>query len=331
MKKLIAILSTLLVLTVAFAGGNKQVFEPGLNRVTFESEGETMVGNLFLPETYVAGDKLPAVVVTGTWTSVKEMMANTYAQNLANEGFAAFTFDFRFWGESGGEPRQFESPVAKATDIRNATNYLASLPVIDANNLGGLAVCASAGYMAQAIAEGAPLKSFVTVAAWLHDRNSVELIYGGAEGVAQKIQAAEEALALFEQTGEVLYVPAYSTTDQAAAMVGEFDYYGNPERGAIPQWDNNFAVKSWKGWLEYEPIVYAPNIDVPTLFIHSDNAALPDGVRDFYAAVAGPKSLYWTQGAHFDFYDGSEVGIASEVAASHFRNTLQVSTIVSAR
>jgi hypothetical protein len=52
-------------------------------------------------------------------------------------------------------------------------------------------------------------------------------------------------------------------------MVGELDDYGNPERGAIPEWANNFAMQSWKGWLEYESIVYAPSINVPTLFIHS--------------------------------------------------------------
>jgi poly(3-hydroxybutyrate) depolymerase len=36
---------------------------PGENRVTFQSEGETLVGTLFLPVTYQPSDKLPAVVV----------------------------------------------------------------------------------------------------------------------------------------------------------------------------------------------------------------------------------------------------------------------------
>ncbi len=37
-------------------------YKPGINRVTFQSEGETMVGNLYLPANYKAGDKLPAAI-----------------------------------------------------------------------------------------------------------------------------------------------------------------------------------------------------------------------------------------------------------------------------
>lgn len=40
-------------------------YKPGINRVTFQSEGEKIVGNLYLPANNKSGDKLPAVVVTG--------------------------------------------------------------------------------------------------------------------------------------------------------------------------------------------------------------------------------------------------------------------------
>ncbi len=111
-----------------------------------------MVGNLYLPTSYKAGDKLPAVVVAGAWTTVKEQMPELYAKRLVEQGFATLTFDFRLWGESGGELREYESPQKKIEDIKNAVTYLRSLPMIDANRIGGLGVCASAGYMAQAIA-----------------------------------------------------------------------------------------------------------------------------------------------------------------------------------
>ena len=43
---------------------------------------------------------------------------------LAERGLAALAFDHRFFGESGGEPRQFENPAAKIEDIRNAVTAL---------------------------------------------------------------------------------------------------------------------------------------------------------------------------------------------------------------
>jgi hypothetical protein len=57
--------------------------------------------------------------------------------------------------------------------------------MIDANRMGGLGLCASAGYMAQAIADGAQLNSFVTVAAWLHDSESLQKVFG-EEGVRRR-------------------------------------------------------------------------------------------------------------------------------------------------
>ena len=95
-------------------------FKAGVNRVTFPSEGVTLVGNLYLPSTYKTGDKLPAIIVSGAWITVKEQMAGLYAKKLAPQGFAALAFDFRYYGESGGEPRQYESPSAKIQDIKNA-------------------------------------------------------------------------------------------------------------------------------------------------------------------------------------------------------------------
>jgi hypothetical protein len=121
----------------------------------------------------------------------------------------------------------------------------------------------------------------------------------------------------------VRYVPAVSATDPAAAMYGPFDYYLDRERGAIPEWGNRFAVMAWPGWLTFDPIAAAGAIDTPTLLVHSEQAAIPEGARRFHDALAGPKKLLWTDGGQFDFYDRElQVGIAVAAAAEHFAETL---------
>jgi uncharacterized protein len=105
---------------------NRSALKPGINRVTFPSAGQTLVGNLYLPASYKSGDKLPTVVVAGSWMTVKEQMSGLYAQKLADRGFAAFAFDFRSWGESGGKLRSLESPTAKIADIKNIASSLIS-------------------------------------------------------------------------------------------------------------------------------------------------------------------------------------------------------------
>ncbi len=55
-------------------------------RFTFHSEGETLVGNLFVP-----ADAKPAgvVITVGPLTSVKEQAGGTYAQAMAERGFGS--------------------------------------------------------------------------------------------------------------------------------------------------------------------------------------------------------------------------------------------------
>jgi len=291
--------------------------------VTFDSEGSRLSGNLFMPSARQSGARAPAIVVTGSWTTVKEQMAGLYAERLAQRGFVTLAFDFRHWGGSEGQPRQLESPEQKIRDIGNAAAFLASRPEVDSDRVGGLAICASAGYLAHAVTKGAPLRSIALVASWLHDAATVPAIYGGESGVGRRVDAARIARAAFDRTGAADYVPAYDPNNQDAAMFFPLDYYASTERGAVPQWTNRFAVMSWAEWLTFDAIAAASDVTVPTLMVHADEAALPDNARRFFGALAGPKHLFWTNGTQTDFYDREpQVGLAIDVAVAHFRRTL---------
>ena len=122
--------------------------------VSFENEGSTLSGTLYLPADHKAGDKLPVVVVTGAWTSVQEQMPSNYAREMVERGFAAFTFDFRGWGKSGDLPqsvRFVESPAAKTSDIRKAIRICGDASGSrQQSKIHGLGICASSGYMVDA-------------------------------------------------------------------------------------------------------------------------------------------------------------------------------------
>lgn len=309
-------------LAAIFMAVQAQAQEIVTRRLSFTSGGEQMAGVLHLPADH-QGRKLAGILVSGSWTTVKEQMPQTYARELARQGYAALTFDFRNFGESGGEPRAYENPASKVADFKAAAAFLQSLPEVDAARTGVLAVCASAGYAAQAINEGATLKSFVAVAGWFHDKSSVGAIYGGAEGVASRLKAGASARKAFEASGEVRYVKAFDYTDASAAMVGPFDYYGRADRGGIAQWDNRFALMGWTEWLTYDSVAAAKALKVPSLFVHSDKAALAANVKAIFAAVTAPKELVWWTEDHFAFYDEAEVvARATQAAAGHFAKTL---------
>lgn len=282
-----------------------------VKKVSFMNDGQKLVGNLYLPADYDASKQYPAVIVSGSWTTVKEQMAGLYAEKLAQQGFLTLAFDFRNFGESEGEPRFYENPSSKVEDIGSAVSYLQTLSQVDNDKIGAMGICAGSMYTLMAAAKDSRIKSVVTAASWLHDAEAVKLFYGGEEGVQSKIKAAKAAKAKYQQTGEVDYIAAISTTDESAAMFGPYDYYLNPERGAVKQWSaDKFAVMSWDDWLNLDPMPSAKQLQIPTLMIHSDGAVLPDYTKKYFQQInTEDKQLYWMETEldspfhQFNFYD----------------------------
>lgn len=113
----------------------------------------------FLPDNYDASKTYPAVVISGSWTTVKEQMAGTYAKKLAKDGFVTLAFDFRNFGESEGEPRFYENPKQKVEDIKNAVTYLQSLPSVDKQKIGAMGICAGSMYTLMVAVEDKDMKA----------------------------------------------------------------------------------------------------------------------------------------------------------------------------
>ncbi|MFI6294175.1 alpha/beta hydrolase [Nonomuraea sp. NPDC050790] len=292
-----------------------------METVKFKAGDATLTGNLYLPDT---PDSAPGIVVAGTWTSVKEQMANRYAERLADRGFAALSFDFTGYGESEGTPRDYEAPDRKVYDIHHAVTFLANHPAVDPGRLGALGVCAAAMYMSGNAVSDPRIRSLALVAPWLHDLEICHQVYGGADGVAGKLAEAERARTTFESTGEVEYVPVVSGSDPRAAMPFDIDFYLNPTRGGLPHWPNRFAVMAWTGWLGYDSISLSPRITQPVLLVHSEDAAIPEGARRFYDGLTAPKKFIWTDGDQFAFYDQDpQVTTAINAATTHFTQTLK--------
>ncbi|WJR68411.1 alpha/beta fold hydrolase [Neorhizobium sp. CSC1952] len=290
-------------------------------KVSVENEGATLAGTLYLPADYRPGEKRPGVVVAGAWTSIKEQMSGLYAREMAGRGFAALAFDYRGWGKSGGEPRFREDPAAKTGDIAAAAAFMTALPEVDGTQVHGLGICASAGYMAAAATSNANFASVALVAPWLHNRQIVEQVYGGPDGVARLIATSREAEDA-ERQGRPQIITAASTTDQTSLMY-RIPYYTEADRGLIPQYDNRFNLASWEPWLTYDSVSLGAKLDKPVLMVHSEAAAVPQGAHAFYALLPGEKSELWLDGvSQFDFYDRPEpVKIAAEAVAAHFSRT----------
>lgn len=290
--------------------------------VVFESNGVLMAGRVHRRTDDVL-ERQPAVLVTGSWLTVKEQMADRYAAELAARGYTAITFDFAGWGESGGEPRQLELPSRKIADITAAARFASTLSFVRPGGVGYVGVCASAQYALAAIAAGAPIVSFGSVAGWFHDTASVAPFYGGVDGVSVRMARASAALERLRSDGTVLTVPAYEAGNDRAGMFFELDYYANPARGAVPAWRNEMAEASWLPWLTFDGLAAADAVSVPTVFVHSADCVFPSHIEALRGRLGGPVEVAWGEGTQIDFYDQpAQVSFAVDALDAHFTTTL---------
>ncbi|MBC7002998.1 alpha/beta hydrolase [Photobacterium sp. BZF1] len=275
-----------------------------------------LAANLYLPE---GVENPPVVIVTGAWTTVKEQMPAVYAQALADKGYAAVTFDFRGWGQSVDSVRYFENPSRKTEDIRAVIDAVAELDQVDGKRIGGLGICASAGYMLDAVAGNDKVKAATVVAPWLHDQAMATAIYGGEESVKGLLAASEQAAS----SDVPVHIEAASTTNEASLMY-QAPYYTETDRGLIPEYDNQFNVASWDGWLNYDAQLSAAKQDKPIMMVASEAMALPAGAHQYLGKAGANVQATWLEDiSQFDFYDQPEaVSQAVDIVVKHFESSL---------
>ena len=89
-------------------------------KVTFTSGDVELTGYLFRPGGATA--KLPCVVIGHGFSGTQDRLFDV-AERFAAAGFSALTFDYRSFGESGGEPRQVVSVKGQLEDWQAAVRF----------------------------------------------------------------------------------------------------------------------------------------------------------------------------------------------------------------
>jgi uncharacterized protein len=222
---------------------------------------------------------------------------------MAERGYAALAFDYRYFGESGGQPRQFENPEANIEDIRNAATAVLADDRLTGLPLSGLGVCFGAGPMVRAVAEDSRFHAFAGVAGVYTDNAKTKARMGPSyQASIARGRAAERN---WRETGNAEIIPAVAADggDVAMPLREAYEFYGTP-RGQVPNYVNGYAVQSSAYTVPFDARGVANTLEVPLLIVHSEAALSPDLAHAFFGAVESPKQELWLQSrGQIDFYD----------------------------
>jgi dienelactone hydrolase len=101
--------------------------------VRFASGNDECAAWLYRPE----GDasSFPCVVMASGLSCVRDQGLDAFARRFAAAGFAALAFDYRYFGDSGGEPRSLLSAARQRQDWRAAVAFVGAEDGVDASRV----------------------------------------------------------------------------------------------------------------------------------------------------------------------------------------------------
>ncbi len=101
--------------------------------ISIPIEDTFISGWLYLPEDIMK--PVSCVILSNGFCGTKDAVLEDYALRFVDIGVAAITYDYRYFGESGGEPRQLINGIKQMEDLRAVIDYARNLEKIDENKI----------------------------------------------------------------------------------------------------------------------------------------------------------------------------------------------------
>jgi len=268
--------------------------------VTFFGHGERLSGLWRTPDDF--GGPLPAIVQGPGWMGLKDAKLYVrYHEALTKAGFGVLIFDYRGFGDSGGD-RTLLSPRNQLEDLVDAVSYLSGREDVDPDRIGCFGTGGTGGGNAILLAAQDPrvraVVSQVPVADgrdWLHRMRSEDqwLEFLAELEVDRRLRATTGAGRLVDPREHIMVPTQERRTTQIKADVDT----------RVP---TAVSLGAADEILAYSPLAAAGGLTTPLLLIAVEGDAVTptDHAQSLYEAAAGPKSLLLQRRTtHYAAYD----------------------------
>lgn len=91
--------------------------------IEYEVKNTKVSGWFYKPET---NDKNTCIIMSHGFGGTKDMALEKYALKFRGSGYSVLLYDYRYFGESGGSPRQLYSALDQIEDLKGAIGYVRS-------------------------------------------------------------------------------------------------------------------------------------------------------------------------------------------------------------
>jgi alpha-beta hydrolase superfamily lysophospholipase len=287
--------------------------------VTYYSEGDVIVADLYLPDGLDLSRRHPTILQCQGFTGIRDMVQPEFAKYFTDAGYVAFAIDYRGWGDSGGERGRL-APLEQVEDVRNGFSYLESLDFVDAERFGifGASFGALIGPYAAAVDER--IKVNVGMVGVAHGFEAVTNRRTPDQMADWKRKAAHarRSRVLTNEVDRCLRVMDVFIDDQSIAW--------EPAMWeAVPKWRNYFGFDSIGRVMDFRPVDIVQRIApraTAMIIANNDTTGSPTSYRELYEAAREPKKLIPFDCGHYDMYAGELMDKAMAEAVAFFKQYL---------
>jgi pimeloyl-ACP methyl ester carboxylesterase len=274
-----------------------------IKEIEFPSEGATLRGLLFLPETQ--RKKQPVVIMAHGTSATVYMVADKYAEAFCRAGLAVLLYDHRNFGRSDGEPRQEINPWVQCRGYRDAMDVAETLDEVDPERIGLWGDSYTGG---QVVVVGAIDPRVKVIVAQCP-------VFGAEPPTVEPSKANFDIIKDIFFRGDVRGAPE---TTAGPMPVVSFDQAGTPSLLKPIQafrWFTDYGRRAGTHWinsvtrvmpatpLPYHPALCAPFVKAPTLLMVAPEDEMEHAnysvARRAYGLIPGPKQWYDIAGGHF--------------------------------
>lgn len=290
--------------TVSRQACNRRSLQKGYSMERFELRigGDTLVGYWHWPD----GPETPyPVIVMGhgfgsEWTfGTAETIAD-----FTRAGFAVVTFDYRYYGQSGGRPRQLLSVARQLEDWRTVLAHVRADARIDTGRLGIWGSSLGGGHALSIAAEDHGIAAVTAQVPHCNAKDALRTIPFTAMLGTTAHAVFDAVLGLF---GAVHMIPILNEPGTTGAMT----YPGWKAAGLrlLPegsQWKNEFPARSMLSVTRYSPEKTAGGIQCPVCIHYGlKDVGCPPAAAERTAQKIHNHELHAFDGDHFDVYFGA--------------------------
>ncbi|MQA16563.1 MAG: alpha/beta fold hydrolase [Pseudonocardiaceae bacterium] len=309
-----------------------------MQEVSFSSGGETIRGDLYLPE---GEGPFPVVVMAGGWCYVKELRQPQYAQEFVARGFAALIFDYRRLGASDGEPRQHLDPWDQIEDYKNAITYLERRGDIDGDRIGAWGISYSGGHVLILGAVDQRVKAVASTVPVIDGYHNMWRVHGSERFRKLREAVLDDRRKRFE-TGEHSYIPMSGTPSSPHAELTTWPFdevravFDELKATQAPRHEHRTTMESVELLMQYNAAPYVHRlVNKPVMMVvaEGDDITLWDRETETFDAIPSrdKELVVLPNVTHMTLYSNlTALDLAAKAAGSWFsKHLFELPTVAS--